>query len=49
MRRLVLEHQHERFVAVAPFLEPGERLVGDDVGGVTGVRSGDRLGRHRRR
>ncbi len=53
MRCLVLEHHHEWLVAITSVLEPIEHLVGDDVGGVTGMRPGDRLtvvagGDHRR-
>ena len=53
MRCLVLEHHHEWLVTIASVLQPIEHLVGDDVGGVTGMRLGDRLtvvagGDHRR-
>ena len=37
VRRLVLEHQHERLVALALVLQPLKPLVGDDVGRVADV------------
>ena len=45
VRRLVLEHQHERFVGRAIILQPCERLVGNDVRRVAGVFLDDHFAR----
>ena len=49
VRRLVLEHQHERLVGSAIVLQPRERLVSDDVRRVAGVFLDDHFARVVRR